>query len=267
MELYFWMMWMDDFSASPSNKGTPPTEEGAALGIESLMLSYVLQQTADAVTETAYKSLANEYRSWADGINKSVERLCYSCDRELYSDAEDKKYFSQHMQIWAVLSGCAVGSRAKQIMEKSFELTGAQATFAYSYLLFRALEKAGIYELRKDMLNRLRKLVDFHCTTIPEVPENSRSECHAWGAVALYEFTAMDLGVKQVDGKIVIKPYVQERESARGTVYTAKAAVYVSWRKKSGRLYIYCSVPEAEIIAPDGYELIVCDTEEQAANY
>ena len=253
--------WSEDFTNSPSGRGVPPTEEGCSLGIESLMLCYVLKQTASAVKGTAYESLAEEYEEWAQRISLSAERLCYSEEKGLYADAEDKKYFSQHMQIWAVLSGCAKGERAKRIMEKSFELTGAQATFAYAYLLFRALEKAGVYELRKDMLNKLRRLVDFHCTTVPETPKDSRSECHAWGAVVLYEFTAMDLGVKQINGKIVIKPYVKDRESAKGTVYTAKGAVYVSWKKKNGKVYIYCDKPEAEIIAPDGCETVVCSSE------
>lgn len=265
-EYWHFIDWSDNFTNSPNGRGVPVMEKDASLGIESLMLSYVLQNIAKAVTDTAFDSLADGYSRWAKEINSSAERLYYSEDKMLYSDTEYKRHYSQQMQIWAVLSGCADGERAQQIMKRSFEITGGQATFAYAYLLFRALEKAELYNLRQDMLSRLRRLAEHHCTTVPETPKDARSECHAWGAVVLYEFTAMDLGVKQLDGKIVIKPYIKERESAKGTVYTAGGAVYVSWRKRDGRLYLYCKTPDGvvpEIICDSGCEAVVCSSEEE----
>ena len=88
------------------------------------------------------------------------------------------------------------------------------------------------------MLDSLRRLVGLGCTTVPETPTDARSECHAWGAVCLYEFTAMDLGVRKIGGEIVVRPYTEERDRASGTVYIGGRAVFVSWEKKDGRVEI-----------------------------
>lgn len=251
--------WAADFMAY---WGVPPTEEGAALGIESLILSYTLKQVARITEGTAYESIGREYSDWAQKINNSVNKLLYSEEKGLYSNTENKQLFSQHAQVWAVLSECADENRAKKIMEKSFELIGSQTTFAYAFFLFRALEKTGLYELRKDMLDQLRQLVHNNCSTVPETPVNARSECHAWSAVALYEFTAMDLGINQADGKIIINPYTKERKSAKGTVYTAFGAVYVSWEKKDGKLFISYKAPDGvpvEVVTDDECETVIAD--------
>jgi len=75
-------------------------------------------------------------------------------------------------------------------------------------------------------------MVNLNCSTIPETPLESRSECHAWGAVVLYEFTAMDLGVKAYkDKNVIVKPYVFGREYAKGTVNTPWGNVFVEWKR------------------------------------
>lgn len=64
----------------------------------------------------------------------------------------------------------------------------------------------------------------------------SRSDCHAWGALALYELPSVILGVRP--GKpgyeeIVVKPRTETVEWAKGTVTTPKGEVVVSWQKQT----------------------------------
>jgi hypothetical protein len=127
---------------------------------------------------------------------------------------------------------------------------------AYMFFLFRAFEKAGIYELSEEYMDSLRSLVDLGCTTTPEwIGEDVRSECHAWSAVAIYEFTAKVLGVTYKDGIIQINPYVKGRNYAKGEVATPVGMVYCEWEKNDNFFCIKLEIPEnknAVLILPDG---------------
>lgn len=235
-EFWHFIDWAEDFMPG---HGVPVGEEGAALGVESLMLCYTLRRAAAVLSGTVFDGIARDWAAYADRINQSADKYLYSEERGLYANTENKRHFCQHAQIWATLSGCAKGARARSIMEKSFEIAGGGASYAYAYFLFRALDAAGIYKKRREMLDSLRRLVGLGCTTVPETPTDARSECHAWGAVCLYEFTAMDLGVRKIGGEIVVRPYTAERDRASGTVYIGGRAVFVSWEKKDGRVEIH----------------------------
>ena len=59
----------------------------------------------------------------------------------------------------------------------------------------------------------------------------------------------MDLGVKQCKNKIVIKPYTEDRDYAKGTVNTSLGEVYIEWKKENGRVILEYKAPEgAEVI-------------------
>ena len=84
-------------------------------------------------------------------------------------------------------------------------------TFPWHFYLFRALEKAGRYERCASIWAPYREILARHLTTMPETPGDSRSDCHAWSAVPLFEYVRMNLGVQPSAEKgweeIVIRPY------------------------------------------------------------
>ena len=137
---------------------------------------------------------------------------------------------------------------------------------AYNYYRLRAYEQVGMYDKADEIMDTYRGLVALGCTTMPEHErEDVRSECHAWSAIALYEFTAKVLGVTYTDGKIYVKPYIGSRPYAKGTVATPVGGVYVSWKQENGTLEIELKLPEGEtaiLTMPDGKEMTV-----QSGNY
>lgn len=63
---------------------------------------------------------------------------------------------------------------------------------------------------------------------------DARSDCHAWGAVALYELPAVILGVRPASpgfGTIRIAPRMGYLTEAFGSVITPRGEVSVSWKK------------------------------------
>ena len=126
------------------------------------------------------------------------------------------------------------------------------------YFWFRALEQVGMYHETERMMNRLRGLLDLNCSTIPETPDAPRSECHAWGAIAIYEFAAVVLGVRTVSAaekKLRIAPHIEGRTYAKGDVYTGCGKVWVEWKIEGGIFYLHIESEKGthkEVVLPNG---------------
>lgn len=85
-------------------------------------------------------------------------------------------------------------------------------------------------------------MLKLHCTTCIESDSYSRSECHTWGALALYELPSVILGVRPMKPgyqSVRIAPVLGYMTDASGTVKTPKGEVRVSWMK----LILLCFFP------------------------
>ncbi len=241
------------------NQGAPITRRGEGITVYSLMYAYALEKGARLQRVMGRGAVAEEYLTRAYEIKETVKEKCYDPTSGLFADSERKEKFSQHAQIWAVLVGLVKGLEARDLLTRSLALE-AKGGYAYSYLWFRALEKADCYYLGEEMMQDYYGLLDKGCTTIPETPyADSRSECHAWGAVALYEFTSMTLGVKLQDQdtrKIVISPHVEGRDHAYGTAFTKFGKVEVRWSIHDDCLDLDIKAPDTapvEVTVPIGF--------------
>ena len=216
--------------------GVPVNIDEGIIGIYNPMMAYFLQCAAKLNVICGRKDVAKEYLDKANSIKKNVEKYFYDKKAGLYADNLTHTKYSQHMQTWCVLSGVCKGDKARKIMENCQGLA-AKSTYAFAYFYFRALERVGLYEKTEEMMESYRNLLKLDCTTVPETPEYSRSDCHAWGALAIYEFSATVLGVRthDVDEKsVIINPYVKDRNYARGTVSTIGGNITVEWKKTDG---------------------------------
>lgn len=251
----FWdfVDWVPDWA---DMQGTPSGDDNEDMAIYSLMYATALKRAAFLQSELKNNDVAKAFTNDAEAIKANVKRYCFDENKGLFADGPTKKYFSAHAQIWAVLSDTVSGDEARSVMENSSKLS-AQPTFCYTYDYFRALEKCGMYENRRTMLDALRNLVFLNCTTIPETPVEPRSECHGWGATVLYEFTASDLGVRlnEPERTLCIAPYIHEQDYAKGHLSVPGGDVYVEWKKSNGKFIINIESPKEylkKITLPDG---------------
>ena len=109
------------------------------------------------------------------------------------------------------------------------------------FYLFRALEKTGLYAYTDQYWDIWRRMVRNGCTTCVEAEGHARSECHAWGALALYELPSVVLGVRPAApgyGKIAVSPVPGMLTSAGGTVHTPRGDIGVSWIMEDGALNV-----------------------------
>jgi hypothetical protein len=160
---------------------------------------------------------------------------------------------SQHGQVFGVLTGVLNAKEGRKNLLHTIEEPGfAQCTVAMRFYLFRALEETGLYEYTNKYWDTWRIIVKNNCTTCIESEDYSRSECHAWGALALYELPSVILGVRPAEPgckKIYVRPHAEYLEYAKGTVHLPIGDVKVSWKQGGSGL-------ELSIDAPDGIEIV-----------
>jgi len=119
-------------------------------------------------------------------------------------------------------------------------------SYAMAFFYFRALSAAGEYDRSYPLWDMWRDQLKLNMTTWLEDPVSERSDCHAWGAVPLYEFPCEVLGVNPAApgyARILIEPKPGPLQWAEGSAITPRGAVHVAWRiePETGRFRLRAS--------------------------
>ncbi len=240
-------------------KGVPPAAEKGPATIHSLLYAAGLQAAARLNDLTDRKFMAAEYEKRSKAILQEIENSCWDDTDGLFREGPRFAKFSQHDQVWAVLTGLVKGKRGKSVMKKSLALDDIDiCSYSMRFYLMRALEMVGMYDRSEVIWDDWKEMLNQHLTTCPEDSVNMRSDCHGWSALALYEFTRCILGVRPLEPgwtKIEIEPQLLSLPDFSGSVITPKGMVQVSWKHESGRFTISGQVPDevpVELHLPDG---------------
>ncbi|RAP73558.1 alpha-L-rhamnosidase C-terminal domain-containing protein [Paenibacillus montanisoli] len=240
--------------------GAPPLPKDQPMTLHSLMYAAALNAAADLMQHSGWGELAAEYRDKATDVNEAVIRACWSEERQLFEDAPNSGSFSQHPQVWAVLSGLIEGDEARRLLRRALRVESLPViSLPMTYQLLRALDMTGLYdEIGTAYWERWRKFIGLELTTFPEEDiVGPRSDCHGWSALPLSEFSARILGVSPgAPGfeRIVVRPVLGKLTWAKGKVATVKGPVSVEWRLEDGEFAIRVEGPNVpiELALPDG---------------
>ncbi|MCD9021613.1 alpha-L-rhamnosidase C-terminal domain-containing protein [Cohnella silvisoli] len=224
--------WVQEWHTS---YGVPVSGRSVPLTLYNLMYADALQKAALLNERTGRGDTASEYGTRAQAIIKAVNNSCWSSERQLYQDSPGVEEYSQHVQIWAILSGAAEVETAQRlgvvlIEDKSL----MQVSYAMAFFLFRALSVGGQYESAYRLWDRWHDQVKLHLTTWVEDAISQRSDCHAWGAVPLYEFPREVLGVQPLEPGFVsirIAPQPGPLTWAEGSVITPHGVIEIKWSR------------------------------------
>jgi hypothetical protein len=260
--LYYWEFidWVDEWKYENGILDAVPAAAKAGPCVSTnLIYALALQKTAEVQSACGYSDRAAEYNNRSENILLNVEKHCWSKAKEMYKDGPDFEEYTQHSQALAVLTGLAVGERAKTIMKNCFYNPSVRhCTFAFMYFLFRALEKSELYDMTEELWEYWRCNEALGLTTWPEDFTKQRSDCHGWGSLPIYEFTRCILGVKpDCPGwdRIIIKPICNYIDDASGCVVTKNGIVNLSWKRENGIWSMKGTVPDGipyRIEFPDG---------------
>ena len=237
--------------------GVPPMEEGEPLTVYNMYYAYAFLCAAK-IREQVGRHGKEDDKERYKALSQAIRKHCYDEEVGLYTDAGKLGEYSMHTIIWAILSEQVTKEDAELMAEKLKEDFLKQSSFSMNYYLFRALEKCGKRKEIFGFMDGWHKMIDMHCTTWCENPDNPRSECHGWSSAPLYELSNHVLGVQVgFEDEIIIAPLTLNLEYAKGSVPTRFGLVSVSWVNGEDGFFIEIDAPcgvEKRVALPCGDE-------------
>lgn len=230
--------------------GVPNAAEAGPLTMESLLYLIGLEKAAGLARFLGREEQAREYMEIRSRVEESVKAFCVD-ENGWIMDGPGYREYSQHCQVFGILAGILDKETGQRNLLETLRNRQeyAQCTVSMAWYLFRALETVGAYKETKKCWDVWRDMVRNHMTTVAESDDEPRSECHAWGALALYELPSVILGVRPGEpgyGKIVVKPEAGYLSWAKGESVTPWGKVNVEWKRdENGEMEICVKACEA----------------------
>ena len=229
--------------------GQPPTDKTGASAYQDAIYLLGLGYAESMERALGSKDLAEQYRKRASAVRKSFYEQYWNPRRGLFADDSRHERFSQHVNSLAVLAGVVSGNRAEQVMRK---VMGGEdmilATIYFRYYVHRAMSAAGLGDMLLESLGPWREQMAVGLTTWAEMPEPTRSDCHAWSASLNVEFYRILLGISSDApgfGRVRIAPSLCGLAAVSGSMPHPAGDIAVSYSvDERGGLTARVSLPE-----------------------
>lgn len=185
--------------------GIPPSVEKSGISTyTNLLYAHTLKSLATVVSALGRSSMGEEYLARAQARIQAVREHCF--DGEFFTDslvpeADKSVDYSQHSQVWAVLSGAVDQEHGRQLLRRCLA-PGAEfvpASVSMAFYSLRALSHVGgdLYdETFHSFWTPWREQLALGVTTWEEDSVSQRSDCHAWGSAPIYEFITEVAGIR-----------------------------------------------------------------------
>ncbi|WPG99102.1 Hypothetical protein R9X50_00191100 [Acrodontium crateriforme] len=241
--------WVTTWGATDEHpdKGVPSSGRKSNLHTYfSLLLIYVLDETAKLAQDVGRPGHAEEYKARAACLRTAVRTHCY--DGQYFTDSTvdiaDASAYSQHCQVFAVLSGTATPDERTPLLKHAFGDDSAMSKCSYMMMFyaFRAFALAGdeVYEsFWQRTISPWRRMLSNNLSTWEEDDVRQRSDCHAWGSVPVYEYCTEIAGIQPVapgSSKIRFQPRLGLSTAVEAKVALGRDNVAtVSWTADHSR--------------------------------
>lgn len=233
---WFFADWAAGFQS-----GEPVREKEGNSAFQDLMYILTLESAAGMERAFGIPSMADHYTQIASAIRGTIRAKYWDAARGLFADTYDHRSFSQHVNSLAILAGIVTGEEAMGVMERTLnDPSLIQATIYFRYYVHQALKAAGMGDRLLDNLQIWRDQMALGLTTWAEMPEPTRSDCHAWGASPNIEFFRILLGIdSNAPGfkSVRIAPSLGGLKEISGTMPHPAGSVTASYKlDKKGKL-------------------------------
>jgi hypothetical protein len=179
------------------HSGVPPEGELGVSGPINWLYVYTLERAAELEEWHGEGELAARARRVAAALAERLDATLWDEGRGLYADDLAHAHFSEHAQCLALLSGHMRAERRAAVERGLLGDPGlTRTTIYFSHYLFEAYRELGRVDALWQRLEMWFELAAQGFTTTPEMPEPTRSDCHAWGAHPLYHAFASLLGIR-----------------------------------------------------------------------
>ena len=232
--------------------GTPPSENGidAPAAMQRVL---VLRQAAELEELFGEKEMAIRWRRRARAGEDAIVKAFWNDERGLFADNSAHSNYSEHAQCLAVLTYARNGfaghedkiARASEALVEAPDLSRTTIYFAhYLFETYKLLGRMDLYFARLELWFGLKQ--NGLKTTI-EMPEPTRSDCHAWGAHPLYHNFSSLLGIRPTSfgfSGVEIAPQLAHLKEASGTMPHPHGEISVDVKRIGETLHATISLPE-----------------------
>jgi hypothetical protein len=177
--------------------GIPPGADSGYSANVNLQYVYALQKAIEIFDTLGFEEEVIKYTRIEKMVKTSVMASCYSQDRQMVAETPDKKIYSQHSNIWAILTNSIpAGEEQKELMQRILqEKDLIQSTLYFKFYLFRALQQTGMGDRYLELLGPWKTMLGNGMTTFGETDINPRSECHGWSSSPCFDFLHTVAGI------------------------------------------------------------------------
>jgi hypothetical protein len=217
------------------NDGVAPIGKDGSSAALDLQLLWAYQLAAELERKLGMQQHAQHYQAAATKLKQAIQKNYWDGTKQAFADTRDKDVFSQHTNSLAILTGIVNGKEFSQLALKILKDTSlTQATIYFKYYVHQALTKAGLGNDYLSWLDVWKHNLAMGMTTWAEISDvnNTRSDCHAWGASPNIELYRIVLGIDS-DGpgfkKIKIIPHLGVLTRASGTIPHPRGELTVNY--------------------------------------
>jgi alpha-L-rhamnosidase len=206
-----------------------------------------LRQGAELERRHGDATRAATFAARADAARNAIRAHCWDAARGIFADDAERKVFSQHMNVFAVLYDIATRDEAAAILDRVTRPEGGidapagmySSTYYFAWYLARAFEHAGRPERYHALLRSWREMLPLNFTSWPELRHGPRSDTHAWSAHPTADLLGVVAGIRPAApgySRLRIAPVLGDLTSLEATAMTPRGPVGVRYRRENGRL-------------------------------
>ncbi len=229
--------------------GSPAGVDTSNSALISLNYAYALDRATELFNYFGEEHKADIYQNQAVSIKKAVFSNCFNPDRQLLKDTPFEEIYSQHTNIWGVLTDAIPPEKQKEVIQKVLtDSTLIQCTIYFRFYLFQAMHKVGLADEYLEQLGPWHEMLAKGLTTWEEGDYDERSDCHAWGSTPNYDLLATVCGIRPlVPGfkEIEIKPAFGKLKFMKATMPHPNGFIQLDLTKNiNGKISGFVEIPQ-----------------------
>jgi alpha-L-rhamnosidase len=175
--------------------GYPPGHEEGDSSIIQMHWIQCLQAAVGLEEVFGEPELAQRLRRMEGEAREAVLGRYFCGETGLFYDDSQRRCLSEHANVLATLLGLRPPTETAW-PEALAICKHARCTVYFTHYLLEALQQMRRADMFFARLELWRTFLDYGLRTIPEQPEPTRSDCHAWGAHPLFHLHASIAGIR-----------------------------------------------------------------------
>jgi len=242
--------WVDEWRKGKCSHDAPSIQNGVNATYNWLFV-YMLGLAREIEEYAGDPLMASRWENISAELAKKLQTRFWVAEKGLFKDDDSGKYFSEHTQILAILSGRLPQKSLSKLRTSLFMTEGlAKCSIYYKHYFLEACRKLNLPEKIIEGLQLWHGFIDNGFMTVPETFENKsfnqRSDCHGWGSHPLYHLIANICGIRPSGmgfQKVTISPMLGSLSQIEAKCVHSLGFIDFKYSKANGKSHFEITLP------------------------